>query len=178
MGLVGFTDWDPNVPVTAYMRWLAPTGHQFNFSKLKPYGVIPWDACWATNLSVPRSWVLSEPVDEGFPGAAAEDSEWGYRLWRRGWEIRYVPDALCFHDHAYHGPIDFRLRARMAGAGTRLVVRRHPELAWVFIVKPVLAWAARALSLALPAGEYRQKRWDFDFRWNYLVGMVRGNKPA
>mgnify|MGYP000144444007 CR=1 FL=1 len=177
-GALGFTVWDPEAPVTPYMRWLAPAGHQFNFSRLKPYEVIPWDACWTTNLSVPRSWVLDEPLDEGFPGAAAEDSEWGYRLWRRGWKILYLPDAVCFHDHPYTGPKDFRSRARMAGAGARLAVRRHPELVGIFMVKPLLACAARALTLLLPAKSYRQKLWDFDFRWNYLVGMVRGRKTA
>lgn len=173
VGVLGFTDWDPTVPVTAYMQWLAPAGHQFNFSRLSPHRPIPWDACWTTNLSVPRSWALTEPLDEGFPGAAAEDSEWGYRLWRRGWKILYIPEAVCFHDHLYRGPKDFRFRARTAGAGARLVVQRHPELAWVFVVKPVLAWGVRALSLALPSREYRRKTWDFDFRWHYLLGMVR-----
>lgn len=178
VGVLGYTAWDPHTPVTPYMQWLAPAGHQFNFSRLQPYRAIPWDACWTTNLSVPRWWVLAEPLDEGFPGAAAEDSEWGYRLWRRGWEIRYVPDALCFHDHLYRGPRDFRWRARSAGAGARLVVGRHPELAWTFMVKPALAWAVRALTLALPGKGYRQKLWDFDFRWNYLLGMVRKTAPG
>lgn len=177
VGALGYTAWDPNTPITPYMKWLAPAGHQFNFSRLQPYRAIPWDACWTTNLSVPRSWVLEEPLDERFSGAAAEDSEWGYRLWRRGWSILYVPDAVCYHNHLYREPKDFRWRARSAGAGARLVVGRHPELAWMFIFKPALAWAVRALTLALPGKRYRQKLWDFDFRWNYLVGMVQ-NSPA
>ncbi len=173
VGILGYTAWDPEASTTPYMDWLAPAGHQFNFSRLKPYGFIPWDACWTTNLSVPRSWVLAEPLDEGFPGAAGEDSEWGYRLWRRGWKILYLPDASCYHDHLYHGPEDFRVRARMAGAGARRAVRRHPELAWTFLVKPLVAWAVRALTLILPGRGYRRKLWDLDFRWHYVVGMVR-----
>lgn len=170
--VLGQTAWDPETPSTPYMRWLAPAGHQFNFLRLKPYAEAPWDACWATNLSLPRQWAVEEPFDEAYPGAGGEDSEWGYRLWRRGRKLVYVPEAVCTHDHRYEGPADFRGRARGAGAGAVRTVRRHPELFTKLVVRPTAALAARVLSLAIPGRGYRAKLWDLDYRWHYLRGVV------
>jgi len=174
VGVLGRTDWDPNGEITPYMRWLAPSGHQFNFSRLTPHAPVPWDATWATNLSVPRHWLSEEPFDMGFQGAGMEDTEWGYRLHRRGFSLVYAPEALCFHDHRYDGPRDYRWRARLAGQGARRAVRKHPELAFTLAAKPCLAFVARSFTLALPRRGYRQRLWDWDFRWHYVVGLLLG----
>jgi GT2 family glycosyltransferase len=63
---IGRVEWDPERPRTPYMTWLAPDGHQFNYGRLDPERPAPWDACWATNLAVPRDWLLAEPFDTDF----------------------------------------------------------------------------------------------------------------
>ena len=175
---IGRVEWDPERPCTPYMAWLAPEGHQFNYRRLDPARPAPWDACWGTNLALPRSWLLEEPFDPGFPHLAVEDGEWGYRLSRSGRPLRYVPEALCYHDHRYDGPAAYRLRARTAGAASRYVVRRHPRLAWTLIGRPAAAALIRAASMLWPGNWRREMRWDMDFRSNYVLGILRSPREA
>ncbi len=176
--LVGRTDWDPQREVTPYMSWLAPRGHLFNFSRLEPHQLVHWDACWGAHIGLPREWHLEVPFDAAFPFPSLEDTEWGFRLGRRGRPIRYEPDAVCFHDHRYEGPDDFRVRARVSGAATRYAVHRHPKLLWRLIVRPVGA-ALAASGLALWPGRWRRETlWDLDFRWNYVLGFFSRQRRA
>lgn len=167
----GMVEWDPRAETTDYMRWLAPAGHQYNFARLTPGSAVPWDAVWATNLAVPRAWVLDEPFTPGWPGCL-EDSEWAYRQYRRGRRGVFVHDAVVLHDHHYGGPADYRSRARCFGFAARGMVARHPELAVRFTLRPLAAAAARAATLALPSRRRRERLWDLDFRLNYLLGLL------
>ena len=176
--LVGKVDWDPAQEITRYMAWLAPNGHQFNFSRLRPDEPVRWDACWGAHLGLPRDWHLEEPFDNAFTYPSLEDTEWGFRLARRGRPIRYAPDALGLHNHRYDGPADYRRRSRISGAATRYTVRRHPALLWPLILRPATAAAASSL-LALWPGQWRRDTlWDLDFRWNYLWGIVTRQRHA
>ena len=169
---IGRVEWDPERPCTPYMAWLAPEGHQFNYKRLDPERPAPWDACWGTNLAVPKSWLLEEPFEPDFPLQAVEDGEWGYRLFRSGRPLRYVPEALSYHDHRYDGPADYRRRARAAGAASRYVSRRHPELVWTLIGRPMAAAAIRATSMLWPGNWRRETRWDLAFRRDYVLGIL------
>ena len=170
--LVGKVDWDPEQEITPYMRWLAPNGHQFNFSRLDADEPAHWDACWGAHLGLPREWHLEEPFDEAFPYPSLEDTEWGFRLARRGRPMRYAPDALCLHDHHYGGPADYRRRARTSGAATRHAVRRHPAMLWPLILRPSGAAVVASLAALWPGRWRRDTLWDLDFRWNLVWGIV------
>lgn len=171
---VGHVQWDPERPLTPYMAWLSPAGHQFNFDRLEPGGLAPWDACWGAHLGVPRSWFEEEPFDPGLSLAALEDTEWGFRQHRRGRPLRYLASAEVYHDHLYEGPRDYRGRARLSGRAARHAVRRHPELALPLVTRPMAAAAAASLLSLLPGRWQRETLWDLDFRWNYFAGLVRG----
>lgn len=172
---VGRVEWEPEREVTPYMEWLAPAGHQFNFERLPAAGgAIGWDACWGAHLAVPRELYLDEPFDPSFGFAALEDIEWGYRQHRRGRSIRYLPQAVCYHDHRYEGPRDYRARARTAGRAAAAVVRRHPELAYPLLVRPLLAAAAAPLRALLDPRRWRRSTlWDLDFRWRHALALLR-----
>jgi len=169
----GHIAWDPAVETTPYMSWLAPRGHQFNFERLTPGAEMPWDAVWGTNLCAPAAWVLDEPFDPAFPNTCLEDSEWAFRQYRRGRRAFYVSDAVVLHDHRYTGPADFRGRARAYASAARYVARKHPALAWRFLVRPTAAAAARFGSLALPFCWRRETLWDLDFRLAYVRALFR-----
>jgi len=169
---LGRNEWDPSLEVTSYMAWLAPAGHQFNYQRLDPCHPVPWDACWGTNLGVPRAWLLDEPFDEDHCFPALEDGEWGYRQARRGRIIRYVPHAIAYHDHRYDGPADYRFRATSTGKAARHVVRRHPELRWKLVWRPAAIALARLLSMAYPGNWRRALWWDLDFRLHVLRGLI------
>lgn len=169
---VGRIDWDPEHEVTPYMAWLAPAGHQFNFARLEPDGLIPWDACWGANLAVPREWLLDEPFDPLLPFPALEDGEWAYRQHRRRRPLRYVAAARVWHHHQIEGPGAFRRRARNAGATARYVSRRHPRLAFTLVARPVLAAVVASVLAAWPGRWRRTTLWDLAYRWGYVAGLI------
>ncbi len=169
----GRVEWDPEAEVTPYMRWLAPAGHQFNFSRLDAERPLPWDAAWGAHLALPRQWALDHPFDPHFPYPSLEDIEWGYRVAGAGLQMRYVAEAVCYHDHLYRGPRDYRFRARVSGAAARSCVRRHPELLWTLMVRPAAAANVRALTMLWPGNWTREMTWDLGFRWNYVLGMLQ-----
>lgn len=170
--VIGHVDWDPQREITPYMRWLAPAGHLFNFTRLRALREASWDACWGAHLGVPRDWLLDEPFDPGLPFPSLEDGEWGYRQARRGRSLRYVPEAVCFHDHHYGGPCDYRPRAKISGAAARYVVHRQPRLLWPLVLRPMTA-AVASSGLAVWPGRWRRETlWDLDFRWNFVWGIL------
>jgi GT2 family glycosyltransferase len=169
----GRVEWDPEAEVTPYMRWLAPAGHQFNFSRLDAEAPLPWDAAWGAHLALPRQWALDHPFDPHFPYPSLEDIEWGYRVAEANLPMHFVPDAVCYHDHLYRGPRDYRFRARVSGAAARSVVRRHPALLWTLMVRPATAAKVRALTMLWPGNWTREMTWDLDYRWNYVLGMLQ-----
>lgn len=168
---LGRVEWDPQREVTPYMRWLAPAGRQFNYERLVPGQEADWTACWGTNLAVPRDLFLDEPYDESLRVAALEDVELGYRQLRRGRRLLYLPTALCYHDHRYEGPRDYRRRARTAGAAARLVVHRHPELVGPLLLRPLAAAFVESLS-SLRGRLRRRDLWNLDYRWHYAAGVL------
>lgn len=181
--VAGTIVWDPEHEITPFMEWLAPAGHQFNFARLQPGTRMPWGSVWATNLAVPRAWMLDEPFDPLFPNMGLEDGEWAFRQYRRGRWAVYVPEAVVYHWHHFAVPADYRRRAQEFGSAARYVVRRHPELGWRFLVRPTAAAAARLLSLALPPYWRRETLWDLDFRISYVFSLMRprpslGSQPA
>ncbi len=55
-------------------------------------------------LSLPFAAIRREALDEQpfYTDAwGSEDTEWGVRARRRGWRLRYVPEALVMHSHNY-----------------------------------------------------------------------------
>lgn len=169
----GRVEWDPEAEVTPYMAWLAPGGHQFNFERLDPARSLPWDATWGAHLALPRSWALELPFDPRFPYPSLEDIEWGWRVQQAGLALRYLPQAICYHDHLYRGPSDYRFRARVSGAAARYVIRRHPRLWWPLAGRPAIAAAVRTASMLWPGSWRREMLWDLDFRTNYVLGLVQ-----
>lgn len=168
--LMGHVDWDPERPISPYMRWLAPGGHQFHFNTLDAEAPVPWHACWSAQLSLPRSWAEDQPFDGSPELGVGEDSEWAFRQTSLRRPIRYLPKAVAFHDHYYGGPGSFRPRARAAGSAARRIAELHPRIAWVVLTRPRLAALAQSASMLSPTRWHRNAIWDLDYRWNFLLG--------
>jgi len=63
--------------------------------------------------------------DTSFPVACAEDGELSYRMWTRGWKMKFVPSAVVFHTHP--DTISRYLRKKYKFAFWRvLAVRKNP----------------------------------------------------
>jgi GT2 family glycosyltransferase len=175
VGVQGRVEWDPESPVTAVMRFLAPEGPQFYFRGLRHGEEIPYTAHYGANFSAPASWFREEPFDESFPDAAFEDTELGYRWRNRGWRAIYWESAVCDHRHHYATIGPFLARQRRAGRGARLAARRHAGLVFETIVKPALLGSLFAVRYGLRrlygAGT-EAERWDLQARAAFLSGVL------
>jgi hypothetical protein len=79
------------------------------------------------NLSVKRDAVLAAgSFDARF--RVAEDSDLGVRLSRKGFSVRYVPEARAIHQHLPFTIPDLIRRATTYGANQLAFLRKHPAL--------------------------------------------------
>ena len=177
LGIQGHIDWDPELPVSDVMHFLAPAGPQFYFKGLTAGEPVPFTAILGSNYSAPRHWFLEEPFDEGFPHAALEDTELAVRFENRGWTSIYQPQALCWHHHPYPDLAPFLARQRRAGASLRYFLRRHPQLAGTLVLRPTaygLAVALRGLARRLAGRDTPSDAWDLRCRAALTRGLLFG----
>lgn len=128
-GVLGRVDWHPDLPVSAFMRWLDASGLQFAFDTwLRPGPVDPpYAAFYTANLSMPRA--LLDQVggfDERFPHAAYEDMELAWRLSDAGFRLIYRPEARVFHARSIDLAV-FRTRMRKVGESAELLRAMQPD---------------------------------------------------
>ena len=125
---LGFTRWsEQGQIVTPFMRWLDETGEQFAYGNLFGGMQADWRHFYTSNLSLKTALLRENPFDEEFRGAAMEDIELGYRLYKQhGLEVVFLPEAAAAHLH----PTTVRracLRALSVGAATFQFAQRWPE---------------------------------------------------
>jgi GT2 family glycosyltransferase len=125
--VIGRVAWHPRIRVTPFLAYVNEEGPQFGFSRIRDPDDVPFNFTYGSNLSLPRALLEGAGFDEGFPDAAWEDVELGYRLSQRGVRLVYEPAALAFHDH----DTDIRrfaARQERVGRGALLLWQRHPSL--------------------------------------------------
>jgi len=125
---LGLTIWaEQGQTVTPFMRWLERDGMQFDYGALLAGKPPTWHHFYTSNLSFKTAYFQANPFHEGFPGAAMEDAELGYRLTRnQGLSLTFLPNAVAEHLH----PMTFtRACRRMVGVGaaTWFFVQLWPE---------------------------------------------------
>jgi glycosyltransferase involved in cell wall biosynthesis len=121
--LLGRVTWSPQVNVTRHMRWLERGGPLFAYDQIEDPEDVPWRHLYTANVSLKREFL--EPFDEELP--IFEDTELGYRLFRRGLRLRYDPEALAHHLRE-ETPERTELRMREVGAAAALLHEKWPEL--------------------------------------------------
>ncbi len=171
----GHIDWDPQAPITPVMRFLAPAGPQFYFKGLVAGEPIPYTAVLGSNLSAPTAWFRQQPFDEGFPGAAMEDTELAFRWQRRARRAISAPQARCWHHHHYPTIEPFLERQRRAGRAARHAVRLHPQMAWPVILGPLAfgAWVLLRHAARVTLGRRRDRdAWDLRSRLAFFRGVI------
>jgi len=99
IAVLGYTTWSPEIEITPFMYWLENGGPLFNYSHIKGDEASWWQT-WTCNISYKKEFLLKEGLfDEGFPYAAWEDVELGYRLHKKGLRIKYNKEAVGYHYH-------------------------------------------------------------------------------
>jgi GT2 family glycosyltransferase len=170
MAVQGRIDWDPSIPITEVMQFLAPEGPQFYFKGLSDGGEIPFTAVLGSNLSAPAEWFRSEPYDERFSEACFEDTELAWRWRRRGWKTVFSQSARCLHRHWYDRIEPFLDRQRRAGRWARMAVATHPGMLPRVVLQPMAFSTVSALRLA--ARGRQQDRWDMRCRIAFARGFL------
>lgn len=132
--VLGKVDWPSpaDLPVSFAMSQAHNDGTQFAFSRLRPGAFVSWQYFYTSNLSVKKALVgdwLNNGFDVGFPAAALEDVELGYRIWRSrgGLRLYYDPCSLGLHYHSYT-LATFLERQAIVGRSLRRMLELHPEL--------------------------------------------------
>lgn len=101
--VLGYTTWDPSLPINPYMRFLEASGWQFAYHLLTP-GFVghpePYKFFYTSNISLKKSLFDKELFNESFKEYGWEDIELGYRLWKKhNMNLYYEPNAKAFHRH-------------------------------------------------------------------------------
>ena len=100
---------------SSFVSWLEDSGELFGV----PFtaGAVPPPRFWyCANTSLKRSFLLEGRLfDERLALEAWDDHELGLRLFDRGMEVRYVPEAAARHEH----PVTFEERSAVMGDAGR-----------------------------------------------------------
>lgn len=99
VGVLGQVHWAEELGATPFMRWLEASGTQFGYGRLTHGQAVDYGFLYTSNVSLKRDFVVAtkERFDERL--RFCEDSEWGLRLARKGFELRYNAHARGAHLH-------------------------------------------------------------------------------
>ncbi len=129
--VLGYTTWDPNIPINSYMRFLEDSGWQFGYKFLKPSMIgrdDPFKFFYTSNISLKKSFFEKEKFNEDFVFYGWEDIELGYRLWKNHeMEIYYEPQAIAFHHHVIEES-DLPKKMQAVGKSAVHFQRLQPDL--------------------------------------------------
>jgi GT2 family glycosyltransferase len=140
--VLGHVDWEPSLPVNAVMRYVCGEGTlQYAYQSIPHLPTLDWRFFYTSNISTSRRFLLEAAeagvvFDPCFRHAAFEDSEYAWRLMRRGLRIHYVPEARVVHDHLMD-LAGFCAREERAGRMAVIFCRKHPaadrllEVFWI-----------------------------------------------
>jgi GT2 family glycosyltransferase len=148
--VLGYTTWDPNIEITAYMRFLESSGWQFGYNFLHPKWIgrlDPYKFFYTSNISIKKSFFEKEEFNEDFVFYGWEDIELGYRLWKKhDMKIYYEPQAIAFHHHVLEAS-DLITKMRNVGKSAVHFKRIQPAV-------DVIPMGLKALILRLAGNKY------------------------
>jgi glycosyltransferase involved in cell wall biosynthesis len=183
LAVIGRVAWHRRVKVTPFLHYINEQGKQFGYALIDDPRDLPFYFFYTSNSSLHRDTAGSELFDERFPYAAWEDTEFAYRLKRRGLRIDYEPAARVAHDH----PTSigrFMRRQERVGYSAVIFHARHPELGPFLGLGPdgpppnTRATRERLIELRVRAldrvGISSPAHWDEILRLSYLGGLHRG----
>ncbi len=117
----------PEASNRALTRFLGISPFLFPQNSLRPGKYWEYTYFITCNLSIDREAVLA--VGSFDPQLrVAEDSDLGLRLGRKGFCVRYVPEAIATHQHLPFTVADLIRRAEAYGPTQLALLRKHPAL--------------------------------------------------
>lgn len=123
-------------------QWVVEkTGLTDAFSFAKKYDRVQW--CTTSNLSLQRQqFEKIGGFEEDFPfKLGGDDLDLTYRITRNGGIIRSNPKAVVYHSsRTWKGPVSIIMRALRWGRMSYHIIRRHNELQFFDLTKPLLVF--------------------------------------
>ncbi|MCL4513960.1 MAG: glycosyltransferase [Candidatus Eremiobacteraeota bacterium] len=148
----------------------------------KPAGKkLSWLYFLTGNASVSKRKLMEVGLfDETFQGYGFEDLELGYRLWKSGVKIMYLPEALNYHLHPRTLENQYEVQ-KMAGKNAVYFYRKHKDwrIRWLLgMSPPAFFWYSllRKLPFLLHYFEEKAESRSTFFRevmvqYHYLLGV-------
>ena len=133
VAVLGHIDWPAAPPPNAVMRYVAGRGMlQFAYDHIPNLPALDYRFFYTSNVSLKRAFLADAAAagvtfDRCFRYAAFEDSEFAWRLERRGLEIVYRAGARAEHDH-WMDLESFGRREFHAGQMAVVFYRKHPQV--------------------------------------------------
>lgn len=128
VAILGHIQWSLKLRLTPFLKYLEDGNIQFAYSLIKDPNNLRYNYFYASNTSLKKAFLLKNGLfDEGFPYAAYEDTELGYRLQKKGLIIKYNKNAVAYHYH----PINLNKyceRMRLVGISMVIISKKHPEI--------------------------------------------------
>ena len=89
--------------------------------------LLNWKQFYTANVSLKRSFLVSERFSAEFSGWGFEDSELGYRLFQRGLELHFEPKITVWHQH-FLTLENLQQKTTQAAKNALIFERLHPEV--------------------------------------------------
>ena len=127
----------PHIALLGYVKWIDALGHksfyqwlnnyaQFSYRKIRLHGA-KWNNFYTSNVSLKKEFIDDERFFAEFTGWGFEDSEFGYRLYKRGMNLIYNDKVIVHHDHEQDID-DVCNNFKNARKNAEIFEKLHPEL--------------------------------------------------
>ena len=152
--LLGKVSWTSELAKDPFHRWLENNA-QFAFRSIAKRGAT-WRHFYTSNISMKRALIAGERFSDKFKGWGFEDTEFGYRLARRGLRLHYDPTCEVFHDHEQNleGVL---AQTKNAKKNARIFEKLHPEVK--LIPRGVKKFLLQSLIILSYAYESKNMTW-------------------
>jgi glycosyltransferase involved in cell wall biosynthesis len=98
VGIFGHVTWDSEVQPTPFMNWAGHYGPLLSVGRFTPYMELDFKFAVFGNTSVKTAFLREHGIfNERFSKYGWEDLELSYRLYQRGFRLRYDPVAVGYH---------------------------------------------------------------------------------
>ncbi len=123
--LLGFVAWDKKLANDPFHQWLLNHA-QFQFHFLR-HNTPSWRHFYTSNISLKRSIIGTDRFSLAFQGWGFEDTEFGYRLYQKGFSLFFDPIWTVYHDHK-QTPQNVWNNTRNARSNAAIFEKLHPEV--------------------------------------------------
>jgi glycosyltransferase involved in cell wall biosynthesis len=97
IAMLGQINWTDEFKNKSFYKWLNNWA-QFSYRSIRLHGA-KWHHFYTSNISIKRELLGDDRFFAGFTGWGFEDSELGYRLYKKKMNLIYNSKCIVYHDH-------------------------------------------------------------------------------